>query len=116
MTVVKSAFWNDSYSFVRSTGNNSHRKQIARLLNQRQNRKDRQLMNVLLGAVAGTTATATNKRVAHSASELGGKRTIETETLVNRASTAGDDTDLTAAYLTYRSQPTTYVVDKATRW
>lgn len=116
MPTIRSDFWGNAYTFVRSTGNSSFRKQLARTLNLRQNRKDRQLINVLLGAVAGTTATAQSKRVAHSVLELGGKRSIETETFVNRASTAADDTDLTTALLTYRSQPTSYPVDKATRW
>ena len=50
------------------------------------------LMKALNGAAAGGTATATRKRVQHSQSELGGKRTIETFTLINRATTATDET------------------------
>lgn len=110
---VKSDFWGNSYAFIRSKS--SLRKVVGRLFNQKELRADRALMNALLGAVAGGTATDTLKRVQHSQTELGGKRTIETEILVNRATTAGDDTDLTAAYLTYASRPTSYPVDKATR-
>ena len=111
--VVKSDFWGGSYAFIRPVG--GLRKRIARLLDQRGMRKDRQLVNILLGAAAGSTATATNKRVAHSTSELGGLRTIETETLVNRATTAADDTDLTTNLLTYASRPT-YPTDRARSW
>lgn len=113
MTTVRSDFWGDSYSFIRPAS--SLRKVVARIFEQKEMRKDRALMSALLGAVAGGTATAQIKRVAHDLTELGGKRTIETQTLVNRATTAADDTDLTTAYLTYASRPTTYPVDKATR-
>lgn len=111
--VVKSDFWGGSYAFIRTDG--GLRKRIARLLNQKGMRKDRALINTLLGTVAGSTATATLKRVAHSTSELGGSRTIETETLVNRATTAADDTDLTTNLLTYASRPT-YPTDRARSW
>ena len=89
----------------------------SRLFDQRELRKDRRLMVTLLGAAAGSTATETIKRVQHvTGGEYGGKRTIETINLVNRATTSGDTTDLTNRYLTYRSRPTTYPTDKATRW
>lgn len=112
--VVKSAFWNDSFSFIQDQS--SFRKQIARLLDRKQLRKDRALISTLLGAAAGSAASATLKRVAHSTSELGGVRTIETETLVSRNTTAADDTELTTDYLTYSSRPSSYPTDKATRW
>lgn len=110
--VVKSDFWNDSYSFIQDQS--SFRKQIARLFDRKQLRKDRELIVELLGAAAGETASATLKRVEHSTTELGGLRTIETETLVSRATTAGDDTELTADYFTYSSRPSTYPTDRAT--
>lgn len=91
------------------------RRRIAQLFNARVAWKDRELMRVLLGAAAGSTATKQYKRVAHSTTELGGKRTIETVTLVNRATTSGDDTDLTNKILAYQSSPTTYPTDKARR-
>lgn len=47
------------------------------------------------GVVAGTTATETKKRI-EANSELGGKRTIETVTLIGRATTAADITELNA--------------------
>ena len=110
---VKSDFWGNSYAFIRSKS--SLRKVMARLFNQKGLRSDRALMNALLGAAPGGTATANLKRVQHSQTELGGKRTIETEVLINRATTNADDTDLTSAYLTYDSRSNAYPVDKATR-
>lgn len=110
---VKSAFWNDSYSFIR--GVTPLRKVVARLLERKELRRDRQLLNVLLGTVPGTTATSTLKRVQSSTSENGGLRPIETETIVGRASTAADDTELTTQLLTYNSRPT-YPADRAKSW
>jgi len=113
MAIVSSSeFWGNNYQFVQDQSN--YRKIIARMLNLKQNRKDRALLSTLLGASAGSTATATLKRVAHSVSELGGLRTVETESLVDRATTSDDDTLLTAEYLTYSSRPSSYPVDRAT--
>lgn len=110
---VKSDFWGNNYSMIQSQSN--FRKIIARMFGLKQNRRDRALLNALVGAAAGATAAASMKKVAHDRLELGGKRTIETETLVNRATTSGDVADIKAALLTFRSQPTSYPVDKATR-
>lgn len=111
MTTSKSDFWGGSYA--QYNVNSTMRKGIARVLDRRMNRKDRELMRVLLGAVAGTTATKQYKRIVHSLTELGGKRLMETVSLVNRATTAADDTDLSANILAYSSRPTTYPKDKA---
>lgn len=54
--------------------------------------KRQELMLELNGAGTGATATASRKRVAHSTTELGGIRTIETYNEVNRATTAADET------------------------
>jgi hypothetical protein len=54
--------------------------------------KRRGLMLALNGAATGGTATVTEKRVAHSTTNLGGVRTIETNTYVNRATAAADET------------------------
>lgn len=111
MTTSKSAFWGDSYAQVNT--NSTMRRGIARLFNQKMNQKDRELIRTLLGAVAGTTATKQYKRVVHSQTELGGKRLTETVTLVNRATVAGDTTDLKAKLFAFSSRPTTYPKDKA---
>jgi len=49
-----------------------------------------QLMYTLLGAAPGTTATRTMTRVQGQIGAPGGLQTIETVTLVNRATTAAD--------------------------
>ena len=82
------------------------RKRIAQLFQKRGALKDRELMRTLLGVVAGSTATKSYVRVAHVAnSDLGGKRTVETVNLVNRATTAGDVTDFAAKILAFDSKP-----------
>lgn len=111
---VKADFWGNNFAFIQDQSN--FRKIIARMFNLKENRRDRALLNSLVGAAAGSNATATLKRVQHSRTELGGKRVIETETLVNRNTTAQDVTDLKAKILAYRSQPVSYPTDKAKRW
>lgn len=110
---VKSDFWGLNYAFIQDRSN--FRKIIARMLNLKQNRRDRALLNSLLGAATGANATALLKRVAADRLENGGKRTIETETLVNRNTTAADVTDFKTNLLTYNSRANLYPVDKATR-
>lgn len=108
---VKSDFWGNNYSMISDKSN--FRKIIARLLNLGQNKRDRALLNALVGAAPGGTATATQTRIAHNRLELGGKRTMETETFVNRATTSADVTDLKAKLLTYNSRANLYPTDKA---
>lgn len=55
----------------------------------------RELYDTLVNGAVGATAALTQARVAHSITELGGVRPIETQTLINRATVAGDATDLT---------------------
>ena len=64
---------------------------IATKLFKRMNKR-RGLMLALNGAATGGTATVQEKRVAHSTTNLGGVRSIETFTYVNRATTAADET------------------------
>ena len=111
MTTSKSDFWGGSYAQVNT--NSTYRRQIARIFHQKMNQKDRELIRTLLGAVAGTTATKQYKRIVASQTENGGKRLTETVTLVNRATTAADTTDLKAKLFAFTSRPTTYPKDKA---
>lgn len=55
-------------------------------------RKRAALMKALNGAAPGGTATWAQKRVQANTTEQGGKRVIETYNLVNRATTAADET------------------------
>jgi hypothetical protein len=111
MTTSKSDFWGGSYAQVNT--NSTMRKWEARLLSRRMNLKDRELVRTLLGAAAGSTATKTYKRIVHSLTELGGKRLMETVTLVGRATTSADVTNLNAKIFAFASTPTTYAYDKA---
>lgn len=110
---VKSDFWGNNYSLIQDQSN--FRKIIARMFNLRQNRDDQALMKNLVANVTGQIVTVLNKRVAADRLENGGKRTIESEVLINRATTAADVTALQTKILTYASRPTSYPVDKATR-
>ena len=69
----------------------------------------RERMETLNGVAAGSTASKLNKRIV-AAEELGGVRATENETLVNRATTAGDQTEINEDVLalstkTYDSTP-----------
>lgn len=73
------------------------------------------LLNVLIGAVAGTTATKSRARVKGTGAitDIGqsGKIGIETFTPINRASTAADVTALKALFAGVRRAPTVYAKD-----
>lgn len=76
---------------------------------------DRELLHALIGAAAGGSAVSTHKRVKSErdleANVLGGKRTIETFTGVNRVTTS-DDVDHFKDAIRLSSSPT-YPTDKA---
>lgn len=97
-----------AYSPIFGTLSVSARKVLSRQYFKlgRRTRVIRELYDTLLGAAAGGTAALTQSRVQHSTTELGGKRTVETQTLINRATTAGDVTD-TKAYLSTDSKVAT---------
>jgi hypothetical protein len=70
----------------------------------------RKLALVLNGTVAGSNATVTEGRVQASVgitAEQGGKRVIETNTLINRVTTAADKTRIDNA-ITKSSRPGSY--------
>lgn len=75
----------------------------------------RAVLNALIGAAAGGTATATHKRIAAErdleANVQGGKRTIETMSSVNRVTTTADADALKNA-LALSSKPT-YATDRS---
>lgn len=72
-------------------GSGAARRQVRYLLSRRGTLALAKAAVTLNGAVAGTTATKTVTRVENNV-ELGGKRTIETVTLVGTATVAGDIT------------------------
>lgn len=111
MTTYSPIFGN---SYTQINTNSTLRKRIAQALSHVGMRKDRELLATLLGTASGSAAAASQVRVAHSLTELGGLRAVETQTFVNRNTTAGDITDLDANFLTYNSNSNAYVTDKAT--
>jgi hypothetical protein len=73
----------------------------------------RALYDQLIGAATGGTAAATHKRIAGTAAQgdVGGLRTVEVVTDINRVTTAGDVTDLKNVIDTVKVQPTSYPRD-----
>jgi hypothetical protein len=91
--VVKSAFWNDNYPGPISE-RNLLEPRIGRALNRPGNRVLKELFLTLVDGAVGDTALASHKQIKHSTTELGGLRTIETVTDINRATVAADITKL----------------------
>jgi hypothetical protein len=104
---VKGGFWpqNGVNSLVSIDGRNSARKAVAMNLGDRGQLQLRELIRALLGVAPGGTATKALTRIV-AAVELGGKRLIESVNLINRVSTAGDVTAITADYLSYTTKTT----------
>lgn len=88
-----------------SDGRSSGRFMVSKFVSSKGQLASREIMRTLLGAAAGATATKQLKRVEPNV-ELGGKRTIETETLVNRVTTAGDVTQMLADFLSLSARTT----------
>jgi hypothetical protein len=96
-------FYRDPYTGVRSTRQFQFDLTLNKLFRKVGSRNAGALLNVLLGAAAGTTATYSFSRPAvqttfSNPSMLGGLRPIETKTTINRASTAADVTALKALF------------------
>ncbi len=107
-------YWGPTLTLIR--GVSPIARYIARMSDRKELRRDRRLEVTLLGVAPGATATETLKRLqAVGGVEQGGKRTIETENLINRVTTAQDVTDINTRYNTFTSRPT-YPVDKARRF
>jgi len=106
-----SAFWQltgdrTPYNFLVSQPRNSAASVIARAMKKQGNRDAIAAIAALIGATAGGTATATHKVVSNplgpsntvpgvmALTALGGNRTIDTATDINRVTTAADVTEL----------------------
>jgi hypothetical protein len=104
---VKGGFWptNGVQSLVSIDGRNAARREVARNLSDRQLMAIREVMETLNGVVPGSAALKVLGRVENNV-ELGGKRTIEVNTLVNRATTAADVTQILGDVLSYSTKTT----------
>ena len=93
-----SGLWNNQhgqdYALITSRSNLMQR--IAKLFAREGARADAELLTTLNGAAAGGTAAETRTRVTAVQADtnllLGGRRIMETQTVVNRATTAADET------------------------
>ena len=83
---------------------------MAMALRTRGARATRALYSALIGTVVGGNVTATEARIADS-SDLSGKRTVETQTYINRNSAASDDTTITGL-LTITDYTTSPIANK----
>lgn len=93
-TVLGGLFPNNGVSTLTTIETTSSpRRRVAQYLGDKSTRGLRAIAKALNGAAAGGAALATNARV-DSNQDLSGKRLIETETLVNRVTVAGDVTIL----------------------
>jgi hypothetical protein len=119
IATVKGGYWGElfgSYTPISSaTGKNPTLRGIAR--RYRRLRALREIAETLNGVVAGSTALATHTRVKaveapNEEGQVGGVRTIETVTDVNRATTAADVAEILADVLSYPLAPTTYPTNK----
>jgi hypothetical protein len=98
---VKGGFFpaNGVDSLTQISGKSPWRRTIAQAFDAKGLYDQRELLETLNGVVPGSTALKTRGRV-QAAEELGGKRIIEQETIINRATTAADVTELNADFLT----------------
>lgn len=105
-------------TLTQAFGKGGQRRQISRLLSTKGMRAMQWLEMGLTGTAPGATATETNAVVAASA-ELGGKREIEAEVLVSRATTTADAVEIITTLLyplyyrtIYASNPLSAVTNK----
>jgi hypothetical protein len=97
---VKGGFWeaNGVGSLQSVSGEDGQRRDIRQKFDSKGLLGMREIIFVLVGAAPGATATKNFTRVAASI-ELGGLRPIETEVLVNRATTAADVAEIQQEFL-----------------
>lgn len=117
-----SGLWNNEFGENYSALSDSERvgntkTALARVFAQRLYGRSsvRELLYALIGSAAGGNAAATHKRVKAesdvNSNVLGGSRTIETHSAVDRVTTADDVTDLKAAL--HLSPAPSYPTDKS---
>jgi len=105
--VVKGGFFevNGGGPLTPISGRSAARRRVAQWMSKKGTFAMREDLRTLDGAVPGTTATKTYTQIQNS-TELGGRRTIETVNLINRATTAQDVTDTKADLLSLSARTT----------
>lgn len=102
------------------TGSRSRLKRmIARVNETHAGRATQAIMTALNGTAAGGTASASYKRVGHASTPLavaalGGVRTIDTVTVINRVTTAADESDVDLI-INDKFAPSSYPADRSGR-
>jgi len=108
MTTVRSEFWGSGFALIYDK--NPNRTHAERVFRRGGLRVINELLDTLIGAAAGGSASKTHSRIeAPSDGDVGGKRTIESVTDISRVTTAADVTDLKT--LLTRATAPTYVAD-----
>jgi hypothetical protein len=105
---VKGGLFGDSFGLVQLTqvsGRGSTRNNISRRFGRQTMLPLRQILRALDGVAPGATATKQFPTIDPSV-ELGGKRSITNNYLVNRATTAADQTETLNDLLTYSTRTT----------
>lgn len=104
---VKGGFYdaNGASPLASVQGSGWPRRAVAQLMGRKGLMDERALARALDGVIAGSNATKTLTRI-EANSELGGKRTVETETLINRNTAAADVTALNADLFTFSGATT----------
>lgn len=108
---VLGGFWpaNGVDSLVSLSSNDGPaRREIEQVLSRKGNRALRAKMRALDGVAPGATATATVAEIDGSTAELGGARTINQVSLINRATTNADVTEINAEVLSTHTGDTTF--------
>jgi hypothetical protein len=90
--VSSSGLFGSTYSFI--DGRMPMRSQTRRMVLKNGNRVLRELFDTLIGAAAGDAASKTYPRIAEDSGMGGGRRTIDTVTVISRVSTSADITTL----------------------
>lgn len=105
---IKGGFWpqNGVTAYTQSSGRDEQRREVASSLGRKGMMSMRALLTALNGVAPGAAASKTLNRIEANA-ELGGKRTIETETIISRNTVAGDVTEI-LNYLLLFSTKTTF--------
>jgi hypothetical protein len=101
VATVLGGFWEQNLvpTLSSMSGKGPNRRLIAMSLDAKGLLGMRKIMSTLDGVVPGSLASLTRARV-QASDELGGARVIETETLVNRVTTAADVTEIEADFHT----------------
>lgn len=94
-------------SLTQVQGTGSQRRRISQLFATKGLRDNRAIAKALDGVVPGSNTTATVARI-EANEELGGKRTVETQTLVNRNTTNSDVTENNSDFFDSLTSRTTF--------